>query len=156
MSESTEHADAIVKEHMYWAMGLGLLPLPVVDVLTVGAVQLKMLSRLAALYEVPFSKKLGKSVLAALLGAYVPATLAFGAVGSAFKSLPGIGPLAGGLTMPVLCGASTYAVGRVFTQHFATGGTLFDFDPEKIREFFAEQFESGKKIAKAKTTEAHE
>ena len=35
-----------------------------------------------------------------------------------------------------MAGASTWAMGKVFTQHFATGGTLLDFDPDTMREHF--------------------
>jgi signal transduction histidine kinase len=31
-------------------------------------------------------------------------------------------------------------VGRVFTQHFASGGTFLDFDPAEVREHFRQEF----------------
>jgi len=46
--------------------------------------------------------------------------------------------------LPAVAGASTYAVGQVFIQHFESGGTFLDFDPEKVKGYFAEQFEKGK------------
>jgi hypothetical protein len=36
--------------------------------------------------------------------------------------------------------ASTYAVGRVFIQHFESGGTFLDFDPDKVRAHFEAEF----------------
>jgi len=36
--------------------------------------------------------------------------------------------------MATLGGASTYAIGRVFKQHFEKGGTLEDFDPKKVAD----------------------
>ena len=38
--------------------------------------------------------------------------------------------------MPVIAGAA-YAVGKVFIQHFASGGTFLTFDPEKVRAHYA-------------------
>jgi hypothetical protein len=52
--------------------------------------------------------------------------------------------------MPTLAGASTYAVGRVFIQHFECGGTILSFDPEKVRAHFEKEFEEGKKVVAKK------
>jgi lipoate-protein ligase A len=49
--------------------------------------------------------------------------------------------------MSAIGGAATYAIGRVFIQHFESGGTFLDFNPEKVREYFKEQFERGKGVA---------
>ena len=48
--------------------------------------------------------------------------------------------------MPAAAGASTYAVGQVFIQHFESGGTFLDFDPDKVKAYFAEQVEKGKLV----------
>jgi hypothetical protein len=67
------------------------------------------------------------------------------------KAVPFFGSTLGYLTLPLLGGASTYAVGRVFLQHFESGGTFLTFDPEQVRDYFAEQFEAGKlMVAKQK------
>ncbi|MCP4106117.1 MAG: hypothetical protein GY749_11350 [Desulfobacteraceae bacterium] len=49
--------------------------------------------------------------------------------------------------MPVAASASTYALGKIFIQHFASGGTFLTFDPEKVKAYYAEMFEDGKKVA---------
>ena len=41
--------------------------------------------------------------------------------------------------MPVLSAGATYLIGRVFVQHFASGGTLLDFNPPDYKEFIKEQ-----------------
>ena len=43
----------------------------------------------------------------------------------------------------VFAGASTYAVGKVFTEHFASGGTFLTFDPEKVRKYYEQEFAQG-------------
>ena len=48
--------------------------------------------------------------------------------------------MVGGITVGVFASASTYAVGRVFIQHFASGGTFLDFKPEEVRDFFNAEF----------------
>ena len=65
------------------------------------------------------------------------------------KSFPVIGSVIGGATVSVLSGALTYAVGRVFIQHFEQGGTLLNFDPKKMREHFKRELKDGKEVAQS-------
>lgn len=44
----------------------------------------------------------------------------------------------------VSAGAATYALGKLFTQHFSQGGTLLSFDPVKSQEYFRQLYEEGK------------
>jgi len=67
---------------------------------------------------------------------------------SAVKFIPGIGALAGGVSMAVLSAASTYALGEVFKKHFESGGSFLDFNPESLKDYYNEQFKKGQKIAK--------
>jgi hypothetical protein len=46
--------------------------------------------------------------------------------------------------VPTLASAATIAIGRVFTQHFETGGTLLDIDADKLRTHFKAEFEAAK------------
>jgi hypothetical protein len=57
------------------------------------------------------------------------------------KGLPGIGTAIGAITMPVISAGATYIIGKVFIQHFASGGTLLDFNPPDYREFIKAQKE---------------
>jgi hypothetical protein len=43
--------------------------------------------------------------------------------------------------MPALSAGATYIIGKVFIQHFASGGTLLDFNPPDYREFIKAQRE---------------
>lgn len=139
-----EQASQLVDRFSLWAGAAGLVPLPLIDVAVVGGVQLQMLRKLSEIYGVPFSENMGKSVLASLAGAVIPAstatTTAMG-VGSMVKGLPGLGTMVGALTMPVFSAGATYVIGKVFIQHFASGGTLLDFNPPDYREFIKTQKE---------------
>ena len=66
---------------------------------------------------------------------------------SAAKAVPVIGQTAGVIGMPIVSGAATYAMGKVFIQHFASGGTFLTFNPEKVRNYYAEMFREGEKVA---------
>jgi len=137
----------VVKKYTWWAAGAGLIPFPAVDMAAVTGVQVKMLKDLADIYKVDFPREKGKVAIGALVGGVAPTQLARGFLGSVIKGVPVLGAAVGGATVPIFAGASTYAVGRVFIQHFASGGTFLDFDPAKVRKYYSEQFERGKKVA---------
>jgi len=122
--------EEILKWNSLLAGGLGIIPIPLVDLAAVSAVQLKMLRDLTRFYGLENDEKLGKKVISALIGGLVPSTLG-PAVGSMLKVVPLVGGIAGLLTQPAFSYASTYAVGKVFIRHFEQGGTLLTLDPKK-------------------------
>jgi len=135
-----EMASKLIDRFALWAGVAGLIPLPIIDVLTVGGLQVQMLRRLSQVYSVPFSENRGKALIAGLAGSMIPATSGIGAA-SALKFVPVLGMLASGFVMPVLSAGATYAIGKAFVQHFASGGTLLDFNPPDYREFIKAQKE---------------
>jgi len=139
----TAHANSVIKNHMIWSMGAGFIPVPIADLFAVGAIQLDMIRQLCKVYEVDFKETEGKAVITALVGS---GAARLGA--RAVKFIPVIGTAIGGVTLAVLSGASTYAIGEVFKTHFESGGTFLDFDPERLKKFYDEKFEKGKQMAK--------
>ena len=138
--ERDELATKLVDRFALWSGVAGLVPLPVVDVLAVGGLQVQMLRRLSQLYGVDFSENRGKALIAALAGCMIPATSGMGAA-SALKFVPILGMLASAFVMPVLSAGATFAIGKAFIQHFESGGTLLDFNPPDYREFVKAQKE---------------
>jgi uncharacterized protein (DUF697 family) len=137
MTKRTE-AEKIINKHMIWAMGGGLIPLPVLDFAAVTAIQIDMLNQLSRLYEVDYDAATGKTFVAALTGS----TLA--KLGSSMvKIIPGFGTLLGGVSMSILSGASTFAVGRVAVEQFESGGGLFDVNWEATKKMYQDFFEEG-------------
>jgi uncharacterized protein (DUF697 family) len=142
----------LVERYTAWAAAAGVVPIPVVDVAAVGGVQVKMLRELAKIYDVEFSENLGKSVIGTLLGSIVPAGVASAAsmgVMSALKFVPLVGTAIASIAMPACSAAATYALGKVFILHFASGGTLLDFNPKEYREFMREHAAKGPPAAEA-------
>ncbi|HQS07515.1 MAG TPA: YcjF family protein [Xanthobacteraceae bacterium] len=139
-----DKAEKIVRSHALWAAGMGLIPLPVVDVAGVAGIQYTMIGELAKVYDLPFSRERIRAVAASVLGGGIPAVMTTGGLGSIAKSVPFIGTLLGAAVMPALSAAATIALGRVFTQHFEAGGTLLDFEPEKMRAYFVQEFEKAR------------
>lgn len=146
--DRTEAALKLVKSYVPWSAGAGIIPVPGVDLAALTGVQLRMLAKLAELYDVPFRSQAAKSVLGSLLGAVASGGLAGGMV-STFKAVPVIGTLVGALVLPALGAAATYAVGKVFITHFESGGTFLDLDPAKVQEHFHKEFEQARANAAA-------
>ena len=134
-------ATAVVKRLSLWSGAAGLIPIPLVDLAAVGGVQIEMLRRVSKIYGVPFSQNGGKALIAGIAGSMIPASSGVGAT-SLIKGIPGIGTAVSLLTMPTLSMGATYAIGMAFIQHFATGGTLLDFNPPDYHEFL--KAETGK------------
>ena len=136
----SETATKLVDRFAIWSGVAGLVPIPVVDLLAVGGLQVQMLRRLSQIYDVEFSENRGKAIIAALAGTMIPATSGMGAA-SALKAVPILGMLASGFVMPALSAGATFAIGKAFIQHFESGGTLLDFNPPDYREFVKAQKE---------------
>jgi uncharacterized protein (DUF697 family) len=143
----TEASAKIVKNYVWWSLGAGLIPFPLVDMAAVAGVQLKMVADISSEYHVKFSENRARIIIVTLLGSLVPSGLAGGFVGSLLKALPLVGTFAGTISMSLFSGATTYAIGQVFIRHFELGGTLLDCDVNKMKAYFEEQFEVGKKKA---------
>jgi uncharacterized protein (DUF697 family) len=142
-SENETKAMAIVRSHLGWSAGAGLLPLPGLDIAAIVAVQVNMLSQMAAVYNVPFKSDLVKTLVTALVSSGGGVMLG-GAAASMVKSVPIVGSIAGMLSMPAFAAASTWATGKVFIRQFESGGTFLDFDPAKARAYYSEHFTSAK------------
>ncbi len=135
-----EEASKLVSRFAIWSGVAGLIPVPVVDTVAVGGLQLQMVRRISQVFDVPFAENSGKALIASLVGAMVPASSSIGAA-SMLKFVPVVGTLTSAFVMPVLSAGATYAIGKAFIQHFASGGTLLDFNPPDYRDFVKAQKE---------------
>ncbi len=141
-----KNIDDIVKRHVYWAVGAGLIPVPIADIAAVTAIQLDMLKQICNFYNVDYSEEKGKVWVSAIVSASISSVFArLGA--SAIKSIPLVGTVIGAGAMAVISGASSYALAKVFIKHFENGGTIDNFEKEKIMGFYKEKIKEGKKVA---------
>ena len=136
----------VVQRYALWSGAAGLIPVPVVDLAAVGGVQVQMLRKLSNIYGVPFSQNRGKALVAGILGSMIPASSGMGAA-SLIKGVPLAGTAISAVAMPTLSVGATYAIGRAFIQHFATGGTLLDFNPPDYNEFLKPAATAGAQAA---------
>ncbi|PHI19527.1 hypothetical protein CEQ90_12575 [Lewinellaceae bacterium SD302] len=143
-SDKDHHADTIIRNHVLWSMGASyVIPLPIADVFAVSALQLDMIRQLCRVYDIDFAETQGKAIVSSL----TTSTMARAGARSLIKLVPGLGTVIGGITVAAVNGASTYALGQVFRRHFSTGGTFLDFDTDRLKKMYQEQFEKGKSVA---------
>lgn len=145
--ERLAKANETVRNYSFGTAAFGVIPAPGIDLVGMTSVQLAMLHKLSSIYDVKFTKSLARNAAAALLGGGVP-FLAGATVASALKAVPFVGAYVAVLTQPALGGAAAYALGKVFIQHFESGGTFLTFDPNKVRAYYEEMLaEGGEKSA---------
>jgi uncharacterized protein (DUF697 family) len=130
-----------VERFSFWSGVAGLLPVPFVDLAAVGVLQVQMVRLISRVYDLPFSENRGKALVAGIAGTIIPASTGIG-MASVVKSVPIAGTAIGALATPALAMAATYAIGMVFIQHFASGGTLLDFEPPNYREFITREMQA--------------
>lgn len=136
----------LVKNFMMGSMAVGVVPIPMMDAVALTGIQVAMLKKLSTLYGIQFKKDIGKSLLASLVGSGVGISAALG-LRQLLHNLPVAGTLLTGVSISLMSAASTYAVGKVFMQHFESGGTFLTFNPEKVREYFKAELLAGREKA---------
>lgn len=134
----------LIKSYAAVSAGLGFIPLPVLDVASISSAQYAMIRDIAEIYGFETSKERARVIVGSILGGSLPTLLAAAGGGSLVKSIPFVGTIAGAVLVPALASAVTIALGRVFSQHFETGGTLLDLDAEKLRAHFKAELEAAK------------
>ncbi len=145
--ELKDKTERIIRHHVYASMAVGLIPVPLADFAGLTVIQFNMLRKIAREYDMRFFQDTVRNTLSTLVGGAFPAAVAAPLASSVTKFIPAIGQTAGVVSMPIVAGATTYAIGKVFAQHFASGGTFLTFDPEKVKDYYAEMFKQGQQVA---------
>ncbi|HLA35391.1 MAG TPA: DUF697 domain-containing protein [Rhodocyclaceae bacterium] len=139
-------ADICIKNHVIAAMGLGLIPSVLVDIVGVTGVEVKMIRDLAVIYRFPVPTKLvAYKVLISLIGSIGP--LYFAAkMHSAMKGVPLLGHAVYVGFLSLSSGVAVYAVGKIFQEHYESGGTFLSSDNSVLRKFFKEKHKEGRGV----------
>lgn len=145
----TAAGEAVIRRNLLWSLAAGVIPVPLLDTVALVGVQVKMLKELSEVYGIPFSANRGKTVVGALLGSVLSTSVGHGMVAQGFlRSVPVVGQVVALATVPAFSAAFTYAVGKVFQQHFASGGTFLTFDPKAVETAFRAKFAEGKRAVR--------
>ena len=133
-------ASKIISSATTWAAAAGAVPVPVLDLVALAAVQTRMIMDLSATYGQSFSKESAKAIVSVMLGTLVPGVATGALLGSAIKAAPVVGSLAGMISMAAFGAAATYAVGKVFVRHLSSGGVVADFSADAIKNELKSEF----------------
>ena len=142
-------ANKIINNYTTGATVAGLIPTPLIDTIITTGVQLKMIHAIAKVYDVAFSNHLAKGIIASLAGSLVPLSLRTSLL-SLSKGIPALSTIVSIAGFSALSASTTYAIGKTFVMHFESGGTLLDFNPEKMRTYFQQQQANVKKAVTVK------
>ena len=127
-------ASRIISSAAAWSIAAGLVPLPMLDLAALGAIQAKMISDIGALYGQSLRKEAVRSTVSVLLGVLVPGQIAGGIAASSVKLVPGMGSVIGAVSLSAFGSAASYAIGKIFVRHFEAGGTIESFRPEAVED----------------------
>jgi uncharacterized protein (DUF697 family) len=142
-----QEADSIIRKHMLLSMAGGAIPVPVLDLAAVTAVQLDMLKQLAKAYDRTFDSRSARAFVTSITTALAGTMLArLGA--SLIKFVPGVGWAAGGVTQAVITGGTTYAVGGLFKRLFREDRPFTEVDVDLVKDELNSYFEAGQKLAR--------
>lgn len=144
----SERAGIMLNDFTVASMTTGLIPMPLADFAALSGIQFKMIHSISKLYGKEFSENRGKALMTSLMGGALPLTLL--RVASLTKFVPGMGTVAGTVGMVTMGGASTYALGKVLTQHYENGKSLDELSSESVKKSFTRELKAGKKFVVAK------
>jgi uncharacterized protein (DUF697 family) len=113
-------ARKIVDRHKNYAALGGLVPLPVANIASVTAINLRMVKQLSDLYGVPFQRDRTRSLIVGLVGGAVPTGVGAATSSTLMWIVPG-GLLLGLGASAVTAGALTRGIGLVFIESFESG-----------------------------------
>jgi uncharacterized protein (DUF697 family) len=116
-------ARKIVERHRTFAAIGGLVPVPVANIASVTAVNLRMVQQLSALYQVPFQRDRARTAIVSLIGGAAPSGFGLATSSALMWIIPG-GLFVGLGVSALSAGALTRAIGQVFVESFEDGAQL--------------------------------
>ncbi len=60
MTATADSAEAVIRQHVIWSVGAGLVPVPIADFVAVTAVQLDLIRQLCTVHGVSYEEGTGK------------------------------------------------------------------------------------------------
>ncbi|HYE85086.1 MAG TPA: hypothetical protein VEA16_01935, partial [Vicinamibacterales bacterium] len=76
-----------------------------------------------------FDRQVAKSLIATVITSMGATRFAYKTGARLVKAIPVVGTAGSMIAMPLSAYTLTWTLGQLFAQHFAKGGTLFDFKP---------------------------
>ena len=142
-----QQARQAIEGHVFNALALAAVPVPLFDAVAVAVVQARLVERICRIYGQPYSKVRIKSWLTGLVGGVLSVQSGLAVFRSLARVIPGPGTLLGLTAIPAFSAAATHAVGVIFHDHFRAGGSSLNFDPKKARAHYKTELKKGKGVA---------
>lgn len=138
-----DQAAKLIKRYAAVSAGLGVIPVPALDVTAIGGAQLLMVRSIAKIYGLDLAKDRGRAILSTTVGSIAPVVIG-GGLGSILKAIPVVGTIAGALAVPSIASLTTLTLGNVLANHLDAGGALEDLDLAKLRALFIAEYQAAK------------
>jgi uncharacterized protein (DUF697 family) len=132
-----------IKKHSFLAAGLGVVPIPVFNLLSVTVIQINMVQTITRIYNVEEKKSWIKNVIASVLGGLSATDIGCLAMGK-LKFFPMIGSSLAAFSSPALNGFSTYAIGYMFARYYQSPDGFLKANAKALTEWFKEGFKEGR------------
>ena len=143
MAENKKNIEDIISNHVIFAMTAGAIPVPVMDIVAVSAIQYDLIRQVAEFHNADYDTNKGKTLASSLAGAAVSRIGA-----SALKAIPGVGTILGIGSQMVMAGATTYALGKLFDSHFSGNKSLDNLNLDSLKEQYKDLLNKGKEYAR--------
>lgn len=134
-------ADYLISSAASWSAAAGAIPVPGVDLVTLGFIQMGLVSDLRAHYgqTIDDHDEL-RGLIALLIGTLVPMGATSLVAGSGSKFGLGFGTIFGMTSMAAFASSMTYAIGKVFKRYFENGVLLSELDAYDVKSEVQEEF----------------
>jgi uncharacterized protein (DUF697 family) len=119
IAKRREQARKIVGRYKYYAAAGGLLPVPVVNVAGITAINMRMVKALSEFYRVPLDREWARSTILAFIGGVAPTGLGV-ATASTLALVTPIAGLFGIAISSASAAALTRGLGSIFIERFET------------------------------------
>ncbi len=129
-------ADQTVRDHALLASGAMVIPVLLLSMAAETTIQIRMVSRLCTLYGIEFAEHRLKTVIVAVLSGISAGWAAgrlmhYASLAFYFRNF---------WPSALLTGGVTYVIGRVFIEHFESGGGIHDLNARKATTLLAKNF----------------
>lgn len=131
-----QQVDAIIKKYSGISITSGFIPVPLLDIGALAAIQVKMIRDIGKVHNLDLPKDYGKSIVLNSLAASPLAAVG----GSVLKLVPVLGSALSAFSFHAYAAASTHAHGKVFHQAFLNGGSTLDHTWDKMKGSYKSAF----------------
>jgi uncharacterized protein (DUF697 family) len=135
--------EELIKNRSLLAAGMGIVPLPLFNLVSTTAIQVSMVQSITRLYNIEVKKSWIKNIIASVLGG-LGATALSGVAAKNLGAAPLLGISLAALSAPAMNGFATYAIGYMFVCYFEAPEGFLKANAGALKEWFADGFKDGR------------